>query len=109
MTRQTLPWILLLFLVVAILAVLVASRSVSIAVRAAHLNYRRQSHTRTAKAPDNQAPAARDGLTILCPSRSHANADSAKASVVTPATMSNRLGVEFARSVARSSIAVRYL
>jgi hypothetical protein len=87
----------------------VAAGSVSIALRAAHLNYRHQSHTRTAKVPDNQAPAARNGLTILCPSRSHANADSAKASVVTPATMSKRVAVEFGRSVARPSIAVQYL
>jgi hypothetical protein len=68
----------------------------------------RQSHTKVAKAPDNQAPAARKGLMILCPSRSHANADSANASVMTPAAMSS-LAVEFGRSAARSSMAVRYL
>jgi hypothetical protein len=62
----------------------VAAGSVSIAVRAAHPNYRHQKHTRTAKAPDNSA-GRKEGTNNLVPSRSRANADSAKASVVTPA------------------------
>ncbi len=48
--------------------------------------YIRQYHTETPKAPNNHAPAAKKGLMILCPNRSHANADNAKASVVTPVT-----------------------
>jgi hypothetical protein len=42
----------------------------------------RQYHTKTPNAPNNQAPAAKKGLMILCPDRSHANADNAKASVL---------------------------
>ena len=44
------------------------------------------------------------GLTV-CPNRSEANADNAKASVVTPATMSSHVAFEVGRSVARWSIA----
>jgi hypothetical protein len=65
----------------------------------------RQIHTRTASAPDNQAPAARKGLMILYPNRSHANADKAKANVVTTARMSSQATLEVGRSVGRSSIA----
>jgi hypothetical protein len=42
---------------------------------------------------------------MACPNRSHANADNAKASVVTPATMSSHVAFEVGRSVARSSMA----
>ena len=37
----------------------------------------RQYHTKTPNAPNNQAPAAKKGLMIVCPDRSHANADNA--------------------------------
>jgi hypothetical protein len=41
---------------------------------------------------------------ILCPNRSHANADNAKGSVVTHVTPSSRVAFEVGRIVARSSI-----
>jgi hypothetical protein len=37
----------------------------------------RQNQTKTANAPNSQAPAARKGLMILCPNRAQANADNA--------------------------------
>ena len=43
--------------------------------------------------------------TVVCPDRSHANADNAKASVVTPVTTSSHVAFEVGRSVARLSIA----
>src|SRR5262249_49089673 len=61
----------------------------------------RQNHIRTANAPNSHAPAARKGLMIVCPNRSHSNADNVKASVVTLATMSSQVAVEVGRSVAR--------
>jgi hypothetical protein len=45
----------------------------------------RQNQISAASAPNSHAPAARKRLMIVCSSRSHANADNAKASVVTPA------------------------
>ena len=44
----------------------------------------------------------------MCPSRSHANADNAKASVVAPVTTSSQVAFEVGRSVAKSSIAASY-
>ena len=67
-----------------------------------------QNHSRTASALNNHAPAARNGLTILYPSRSHANADNAKASVVTPVTTSSHVTFEAERSGVRLSIAAEY-
>jgi hypothetical protein len=45
---------------------------------------------------------------IVRPIRSHANAESAKASVVTPATMSSQVAVEVGKCVVSSSIAASY-
>ena len=45
---------------------------------------------------------------ILCPTRSHANAESAKASVATPATMSSQVAVEVGKSAASSFIGPKY-
>jgi hypothetical protein len=43
----------------------------------------RQYQTKTPKAPNNHAPAAKNGLMILWPDRSSAKTANAKASVVT--------------------------
>jgi hypothetical protein len=67
----------------------------------------RQNHTRTANAPNNHATAARKVLMIVRPIQSHANAESAKASVVTPATMSSQVAVEVGKCVVSSSIAIK--
>jgi hypothetical protein len=66
------------------------------------------NRVRTANAPNKHATAASEGLMIVRPIRSHVNAESAKASVVTPATMSSRVAVEVGKCVVSSSIAASY-
>jgi hypothetical protein len=72
--------------------------------RAAAITPHRQNHTRAPKAADSHAPAARNGLMILCPNRSHAKADNAKASRVTPVTTSSHVVLDVGSNAARSSI-----
>jgi hypothetical protein len=66
----------------------------------------RQNQTKTPNAAHNQAPAARNALIILDPSRSHANADKAKARPVTPVRINTHVAVVAGKCVARSSITV---
>ena len=63
----------------------------------------RQNQTKAPNAAHNQAPAARNALIILDPSRSHAKADKAKATPVMPVRISTHV------AVARSSITVASL
>jgi hypothetical protein len=46
---------------------------------------------------------------ILCPSRSHANADNAKDSIVTPVATSSHVDLEVGTDVNRSPIAIAFL
>jgi hypothetical protein len=64
----------------------------------------RQNQTRAQNAADNHAPAARKGLIILCPKRSHAKADKANASVMRPALRSSHVAFEVGSSADRLSI-----
>jgi hypothetical protein len=65
----------------------------------------RQSHTSTPNAADSHAPAARNGLMILYPNRSHAKAENAKAKSVTPVPASNHVELEVGTKADRSRIA----
>ena len=66
----------------------------------------RQNQTRAPNAAHNHAPAARNGLMIVWPSRSHANADKEKAMPVRPVRISTHIALAVGSCANRSSITV---
>jgi hypothetical protein len=66
----------------------------------------RQNQTRAPNAAHNHAPAARNGLMIVWPSRSHANADKEKAMPARPVRISTHVALAVGSCANRSSITV---